>query len=388
MWPVMSHAVRPRPGGDRAAVPPERPGDAAVGPTMGVEEEFLLLDPATGATVPRASRVLAGQPPLPGGVTLQRELRATQVEAATGVCRSAEELHGQLVAGRRALAGAARLNDTAIAASGTPVLSGPAPQGDNDGRFARIDETYRGMVADYEACGCHVHVGVPTRETAVAVMNQVGPWLPALLALSVNSPFDRGRDTGYASWRIVQQARFPGAGIPPHFATAAGYEDEVARLVDCGALVDPGMTFWFVRPSATLPTLEFRVADTAATPAEAVLQALLSRALVRRALDDLARGVPPVRLSAQVAAAAVWAAARDGLTGTAVDAVRARRVPARRLVRDLLTHLRPALEETGDLDTVRSLVRRLYERGTGAERQRRAMAAGFPALIAQLTGGA
>ncbi|WAL67495.1 glutamate--cysteine ligase [Amycolatopsis cynarae] len=359
--------------------------DSGTGPTMGVEEEFLLLDPATGATVPRASRILAGQPPLPGGATLQRELRATQVEAATGICRTAEELGEQLTTGRRALAEAARLHDSVIAASGTAVLSGPAALGDNDGRFARIDETYRGMVADYEACGCHVHVGVPDRETAVAVMNRVAPWLPVLLALSVNSPIDRGRDTGYASWRIVQQARFPGAGVPPYFASAAAYEAEVARLVDCGALVDPGMTFWLVRPSATLPTLEFRVADTAATPGEAVLQALLSRALVRRALGDLSRGSAPPRLSPQVAAAAVWAAARDGLAGTGVDAVRARRVPARWLVYELLTHLRPALEETGDLGTVRALVRRLYERGTGAERQRRALAAGFPALIALLT---
>jgi glutamate---cysteine ligase / carboxylate-amine ligase len=352
---------------------------------MGVEEEFLLLDPATGATVPRAERVLAGHPPLPHGATLQRELRDTQVEAATGICHSGTELRDQLVAGRRSLREAARLHGAVLAASGTSVLSGPAPLGENDGRFALIDRAYRGMVADYEACGCHVHVGVADRETAVAAVNHLRSWLPALLALSVNSPFDRGRDTGYASWRIVQQSRFPGAGIPPFFSGLAEYEDEVARLVDCGALVDPAMTFWLVRPSARLPTVEFRVADTAATVDEAVLQALLSRALVRRALEDLSRGVTAPRLSGQVAAVALWAAARDGLAGTAVHPGQACQVPAGRIVAELLEHVRAALDDTGDLGVVRELVHRVSTEGTGAERQRRAVAAGFPALITMLT---
>jgi carboxylate-amine ligase len=364
-----------------------RPAPGA-GLTLGVEEEFLLLDPATGATVPRASRVLDGHRPLPDGATLQRELRATQVEAATGICVDAHQLRAQLVRGRRFLREAAGLHDTVIAASGTSVLSGPAALGDNEGRFGQIDTLYRGMVADYEACGCHVHVGVPDRETAVAVVNHLRPWVPALLALSVNSPFDHGRDTGYGSWRIVQQSRFPGAGVPPSFADLASYDDEVARLVECGALVDAAMSFWLVRPSKRLPTIEFRVADTALTVDEAVLQALLSRALVRRALADLERGVAGPHLSDQVAAAAVWAAARDGLDGSGVHPGLAQQVPAERIVANLLEHVRPALEDTGDLRFVREQVRRLQSGGTGARRQRHAVAAGLPALITMLTGQA
>jgi carboxylate-amine ligase len=358
------------------------------GLTIGVEEEFLLLDPATGATVPRASRVLDGHPPLPDGAAFHRELRATQVESATGICVDAQGLRAQLVRGRRLLREAAALHGTAVAATGTAVLSGPAALGGNQGRFGRIDTLYRGMVADYEACGCHVHVGVPDRETAVAVVNQLRPWLPALLALSVNSPLDHGRDTGYGSWRMVQQSRFPGAGIPPFFPDLAAYDDEVARLVDCGALVDASMSFWLVRPSNRLPTIEFRVADTALTVDEAVLQALLSRALVRRALADLARGVAAPRLSEQIAAAAVWTAARDGLEGSGVHPGLAQQVPAERVVASLLEHIRPALEDTGDLDFVRARVRRLLSGGTGAHRQRRALAAGLPALITMLTGQA
>lgn len=335
--------------------------------------------------MPRAARVLDGQPPLPDGASLQRELRATQVEAATGICTDAAGLREHLARGRRFLREAASLHGAAIAASGTAVLSGPATLGGNDGRFGEIDELYRGMVADYEACGCHVHVGVPDRETAVAVVNHLRPWLPVLLALSVNSPFDHGRDTGYGSWRIVQQSRFPGAGIPPYFADLTAYDAEVGRLVDCGALVDESMSFWLVRPSKRLPTIEFRVADTALTVDEAVLQALLSRALVRRALADVERGVPAPRLSAQVAAAAVWTAARDGLEGAAVDPILVRQVPASQRVDALLEHVGEALAETGDLEFVRGQVDRLLHGGTGAHRQRHAVAAGLPALLTMLT---
>ncbi|MGW4593660.1 carboxylate-amine ligase [Amycolatopsis thermoflava] len=360
------------------------PGDpaAAAGLTVGVEEEFLLLDPATGATLPRAAAILAANPPLPPGANLYRELRATQVEAATGVCTGARQLREQLVRSRKALTDAARLHGAVVASCGTPVLSGPSTSDNQDGRFGDIDRIYRGMVADYEACGCHVHVGVPDPETAVAVMNHLRPWLPTLLALSVNSPFDHGRDTGYGSWRMVQQSRFPGAGIPPYFPDLAAYRAEVRRLVDCGALVDESMSFWLVRPSTAFPTLEFRVADAASTVDEAVLQAVLSRALVRRAL---AADTAPPEMSEQVGAAALWAAARDGIDGEGVHPLRACRVPAWELVEELAEFVAPALDETGDRDLVAIVLERLRHEGSGARRQRKAVAAGLPALLATLT---
>lgn len=292
--------------------------------TFGVEEEFFLLDAETGTPLPWAKSVLADSPRLPGGAELHQELRQTQVEAATGICDSPGPLRHQLLVARGLLSGLARRHGAVVAASGTSLCSGPGPgPGGNEGRFAAIDATYRDIATGYEACGCHVHVGVPDGETAIAVLNHVRPWLPTLLALSVNSPFHDGRDTGYGSWRMVLQSRFPGAGIPRWFASVDDYEREVARLVSCGALVDAGMTFWLARKSASFPTIEFRVADTAMTANEALLQALLSRALVRRALDDLALGVCAPHVSDQVAAAALWAAARDGIAGTGVDPLRA-----------------------------------------------------------------
>ncbi|SFQ30854.1 carboxylate-amine ligase [Amycolatopsis arida] len=345
---------------------------------MGVEEEFLLVDPISAATVPSAPEVLgrvAG--PLPAGAAAHAELRATQVEFATGVCGDAGGLRAQLRAGRRHLAAAAEAEGVLLVSAGTPVLGGPARRGDRLERFAEIDERYAGMVADYEACGCHVHVGVPDRDTAVAVVDRLRPWLPTLLALSVNSPFARGRDTGYGSWRMVQQSRFPGSGVPPALGDRAGHDAAVARMVDCGVLVDERMTFWLARPSPTLPTVEFRVADAATTVDEAVLFALLARGLVRAALAELGDDRPAPFVDPQVAAAAVWSAARHGLAGPGVDCRRARRVPAERLVAALVEHVRPALAETGDLALVAELLDRVRRHGTGAERQRAAAGAGW-----------
>jgi carboxylate-amine ligase len=351
---------------------------------VGVEEEFLLVDPHTGVTVPCADRVLARHGlggPLPEGATIQRELRPTQMETSTGVCTTATGLREHLTAGRRTLAAAAAAEGCAIVATATPTLASPAHQPPAPrGRFARIDEAYGGLVSDYEACGCHVHVGVPDRDTAVAVVNHLGRWLPTLLALSGNSPFERGRDTGYQSWRMVQQSRFPGSGPAPFFSGHAEYREAVAGLVSCGALVDENQTFWLARPSPRFPTVELRVADTALTVGEALLQALLSRALVRTALDALARGTQARPVPAQTAAAAVWSAARHGLSGRAVDPLRGAAVPATSMVAALLAHVRHALEDTGDLPLVRGLLERLEREGTGAARQRRAAAHGLPAV--------
>lgn len=359
-------------------------------PTMGVEEEFLLVDPRTGRACPRADVVLARHHhhgALRDGATVQRELRLTQIEAATGICRTAGELRDQLTAGRRVLAGAAAAEDCALLATGTPI--GPArssPPAAGPGRYADIDAAYGALVADYEACGCHVHVGVADRDTAVAVVNHLGRWLPTLLALSANSPFDHGRDTGYHSWRMVLQSRFPGSGVAPHVRGYEEYRRAVDALVACGALVDPDQTFWLARPSGRFPTVEFRVADTALTVDHAVLQALLSRALVQRALAELDRGREATPLSPQVAAAAVWTAARHGLTDRLVDPAGETRRPAWSLIGELVTHVRPALEETGDLDEVTALLAALRADGTGSERQCAAADSGTTAMARWLTG--
>jgi len=215
-------------------------------------------------------------------------------------------------------------------------------------------------------------------------VNHLRPWLPVLLALSANSPFDRGRDTGYAARRAVEMSRFPGAGVPPWSASAAEWDARVAALVEAGVLVDGAMTFWLARPSPRWPTVEVRAADAAATADEALLQAALVRGLVGAALADLEAGREAPRADAQMCAAALWNAARHGLDRTLTDPVARRPVPAWRRVDDLVARAAPALAATGDLDTVLTLLEAVRRAGTGADRQRRAARRGGPRAAVDL----
>ena len=335
-----------------------------------VEEEFLLADPDTGATAPAATEVLhvvgALQPTAPDAA-VRAELLETQVEASTGRCTTLDELAARLTHGRQRLATAARAVGVWLVPSGCAVLGGPAAPHE---RFAAFADTYAAAVCDHHACGCHVRVDVADPDTAVAVVNHLRPWLPTLLALSVNSPIQDGVDTGYASWRTVQRSRLPGAGMPPHFTSARAYEARVARLVAQGILVDETAALWLARPAPRQNAVELRVADTCVDVEAAVLQAALSRALVGTALTELASGREPPAIGEQVAAAAMWSAARHGMTGPGIHPVLERAAPAAVLVSELLAAVRPALEESGDLSVVESAVRRVLRVGTGAARQR------------------
>ncbi|MEU6079401.1 glutamate--cysteine ligase [Streptomyces sp. NPDC047108] len=365
----------PMGGHDPSSVPP--------GWTVGVEEEFLLVDPVSRRSAPRAAAVLARLTevfPAAPDAAVKPELLSSQVEAATGVCTDLGVLRYQLALGRHLLGDAARAEGVRLVSSGTPVLTGPVGSTHGE-RFAEIVRVHAGQVTDYQACGCHVHVGVPDRERAVAVVNHLRPWLPTLLALSANSPFDRGHDSGYASWRMMEQARFPGAGVPPWCGSAREFDTRVARLVEAGALIDSAMSFWLARPSPQWPTVEVRTADALGVPGEAVLQAGLTRGLVMTALDDLARGREAPQGDDQLLAAALWSAARYGLDGPAVDPADARRIPVRRAVDRLLEHVTPALESTGDLGTVGEALARLRQTGSGAHRQRTAYVHGLPAVV-------
>jgi carboxylate-amine ligase len=240
-------------------------------------------------------------------------------------------------------------------------------------RYREIADKF-GMIAHEQGiCGCHVHVAVPSRESAIRVSNRLRPLLPLFLSLTANSAVYRNTDTRYASWRSVLWARWPSAGPPPHFDSVDEYDAVVRMLREAGAMLDDGMVYWDVRPSAKFPTVEVRVADVPATVAETVLLATLIRASVMTALEDERRGDPTPPLTPLSLKAAYWKSARDGLDGDAVDLLESHApVPARELMQGLVERVRPALEAVGDYDIAKDELARIIEQGNGAMRQRRA----------------
>ncbi|MEW5807949.1 MAG: glutamate--cysteine ligase [Actinomycetota bacterium] len=339
-------------------------------PTLGVEEEFLLVDPDTGAPVPSNRAVAEYASAL--GLDLQLELTSCQIETATEVAHTADDLRTALTRLRRTAAEAAGQAGARLLAVGLPpTLPHDFPITDTP-RYRDIGDLF-GMIAHEQGiCGCHVHVAVPDRDTAVAVSNRLRPWLPMLLALTANSAIYRNADTGHSSWRSVLWARWPSAGPPPHFDSAADYDAAVHMLVQAEVIRDDGMVYWDVRPSADFPTIEIRVADVPATVGETVLLAALARAAVMTALAEEERGDPLPTLEPWALKAAYWKAARDGLDGAGVDLHSNTAAPMQTLLQRLVDRVRPALELTGDLELVRQGLAAVADQGNGAMRQRRA----------------
>ncbi|ONI90994.1 hypothetical protein ALI144C_01845 [Actinosynnema sp. ALI-1.44] len=305
--------------------------------TFGVEEEFMLVD-QFGQLSNDSAAVLADTPPADG--QLQREMVRCQVESASPVCSRADELLDHLKAQRAQLAKAADRHGLRILPAGSaPQAHAGTPALTAGSRYERMAEHFGGLIDDANICGCHVHVSIPDPATGVQVSNHMRPWLPLLLALSANSPFAAGKDTGYASWRHRCMTRWPASGPPPYFESEEHYTATVGDLVRSGAITDERMIYWDIRLSPTYPTLEIRVCDVAPTAEDATLLAVLIRALATQALHHVAdRRIAP-RVSTEVLRASLWRAGRDGLEGHCLNPDSGHPVPVWSLVEDLVDQL-------------------------------------------------
>ncbi|MER5333280.1 glutamate--cysteine ligase [Micromonospora sp. NPDC002717] len=343
--------------------------------TVGVEEEFLLVDPHTGAAVPAVDLVMEQVPPELRG-QVEREFQTSQIEIGSPPGLELSSIRHSLGVLRAALADAAERAGVRLLAIGTGPVDGPVPPVVDKPRFDRMVERFRLLVPGPGNNGMHVHVGVPDPETGVQVLNHVRPWLPVLHAVTVNSPFAKGEDTGYASWRSIEWERWPSVAPTPFLESHEHYERLIRQLVASGVMLDEGMLYWYARLSARYPTVEIRIGDVCPSVDDAVLVAALVRAMVATALDDMAAGRPAIRTDHHLLVAAHWRAAHDGLEGDGVDLTDGELRPAWELFDQLVERLRPALERHGDLDEVTDLVGGLRRHGSGAARQRAVLARG------------
>jgi carboxylate-amine ligase len=340
--------------------------DPEVGATIGVEEEFHLVDPETGELVAGARRLLSADSGRTGA-DAEAELRLSMIEIASGVCTSLDELRADLAHRRAALRTAAERVGLAVAGCATVPDSGTGRAAVYPlARYEWMADQYRQLVDEHQICATQVQVGVPDRDLAVRLTAHLRPWLPVLLAMSGSSPLFNRADTGYASYRSVVLSRWPVSGPPPLVSSAREYDDAVRALVDSGVICDPGMIYFDVRPSDRYPTLEIRVSDACPLLDDVIAIAGLARALVVTAASEADRPGPAYPLLR----AATWRAARSGLGGELVHPLTGRPVPAADAVQALLDHVRPGLEHNGDLATVRDLTAALLARGTSARRQR------------------
>ncbi|WP_043847620.1 glutamate--cysteine ligase [Crystallibacter crystallopoietes] len=342
--------------------------------TFGVEEELLLVDADSGsikACVDEVLGGLAGQRD-PAGIRLVSELQREQLEVITPVHSDLGELAEDIVAGR-ALADALAVGAGARAAAlATPVLPF-VPHLSAVPRVGAMEERFGLTAREQLTCACHVHVGVESGDEGVAVLDRIRSWLPVLSALSANSPFWQGRDTGYASYRIQSLGRWPMAGPAGIYGSLGAYRRRLQALLDTEVPLDEAMLYLDARLSRSYPTVEIRVADVCLYPDDAVLIAALSRALVETAARQWRAAVPPADVPTAVLRLANWRASRSGIGGDLLHPLSGVPRPAGEVLDALMAHLAPALADNGDGPQVEALLKQVMHRGTGAEFQRRTL---------------
>ena len=348
--------------------------------TVGVEEEMLLVDVHTGRPRAVSGQMLLHAPrrrPESAGVgvhgALAAEMQQQQIETRTAPAADMAGLRAEVRRWRSEAVSAARGTGSSVAALATsplpvrPVLT-RAP------RYDWLGDRYQLTAREHLTCGCHVHVSVESDEEGVGVLDRIRVWLPSLLALSANSPFWNGQDSGYASYRSQAFARWPSWGPADRYGSAEAYHRLVRRMALSSVILDPGMIYFDARLSQHYPTVEIRAADVCFTVEEAIVVAALCRGLVETAALEWAAGMPAPDVPTQMLRFATWQAGREGLEGNLIDWRTELPRPCWSVLEALVDHVGPALQAAGDLEVVREGLARVRAEGNGAIRQRAVMA--------------
>lgn len=343
--------------------------------TFGVEEELLIVDPATGVPLALADAMLRGLIRDPdtgdGHSGFSFELKLEQIETQTLPCREHDALLRQIRRARRTADDAARVHGARVAALATSPLAAPTHTTPKL-RYATMQRRFGLTVQEQLTCGLHVHAAIDSPEEGVAVMDRIRDKLAVLIALSANSPYWNGMETGFESYRTQAWNRWPAAGPTMVFGSHAAYRRVVSRLLDSGVLFDEGMVYFDARLARNHPTVEIRVADVCLRAEDAALLAVLVRALVETASREWYDGVDPAPVPTVLLRMAAWQASNCGLSSELLDFGTFRPRPAAEVVNALVDYLAPVLADQGELGLVRAGVARILAEGTGAELQRRA----------------
>lgn len=341
--------------------------------TVGIEEELLIVDPVSGMPLPRAARILDIVGETPDGPVLKAEFKQEQIEANTRPCRTAAELFADIRSGRAMADAGARAVGSRIAAVATPPLFAATPTSGNP-RYTAMSGRFGLTSHEQITCGFHIHVSITSPEEGVGILDRLRVWLPSLLALSANSPFWKGSDTGYASYRSQIWNRWPSAGPVDVFGSPAGYNAAVSDLLASGVLLDEDMIYFDARVSRTYPTVEIRIADVCLYAEDAVTLAILARALVETSAREWLRGMSPPAASVPQLRMANWLASRSGINGELLHPRSHRPRPAKEVIDALAEHLGSSLRASGENASAAAGLERVFQRGSGERLQRLAYA--------------
>ena len=336
--------------------------------TLGIEEEFQIVDPTTRELRSHIEEIIEA-----GKIVLKErvkpELHQSVVEVGTDICTNIQEARCSVTALRTDLAKLANQTGLRIAAAGTHPFSHWIDQKISPG------ERYAGVVNDLQQVaranlifGLHVHVGMPDRETAIQLMNTARYFLPHIFALSTNSPFWVGRDTGFKSYRLQIFQRFPRTGIPDAFDSVGEHDEYVNLLIKTGCIDNAKKIWWDIRLHPLFHTLEFRVCDIPMRVDETICLAAVMQAVIAK-LYKLYRQNMGFRIyRSRLLAENRWRASRYGISGKMIDFGIQAEVETRSLIGELLEFIDDVVDDLGSREEI-DYVHQILRQGTGADRQ-------------------
>jgi carboxylate-amine ligase len=337
--------------------------------TIGVEEEYQLVDPESGELRSRARAVISAD----WTGEIHPEMNQNTIEVQTRPCGSIKEVGAELARLRFQAAVAAETRGLRVMAAGTHPFSDWAAQEFTPGEaYDRIRLDYGRLAASQNIFGMHVHVAVPSDMDRARILNVVREYTHLLLALSASSPLFLGDETGYASYRSILWRRWPRSGAPPHFESARELKQLVSALIETGSIDGPGRLYWDVRPHHVYPTIEFRAADVTPRLQDAITVAALARLIVVGAAEgELSEAPAPESLLRTFLIENGWRAARYGMAAGFVDLSTGapKVVPAADAIAMLIERLEPVARSLGD-DNALNGVADLLARGGASERIR------------------
>ena len=339
--------------------------------TLGVEEEYLLVDKETRALVIDPPETLMAEAEEKCGPQVTSELLRSQIEIGTKVCRNIQEAHEDLARLRRNVIEVANNHGLApIAASTHPFSSWTDQKRTEKDRYDQLTHEMQGAARRLVICGMHVHVGIDNDELRIDLMNQLSYFLPHLLALSCSSPFWLGRDTGLKSYRLTIFDALPRTGVPERFASWAEYERHVSILQDAGLIEDSTRIWWDLRPSGRFPTLETRIMDVCTrlddTVALTALLVCIMRMLYRlRTRNQRWRLYTPMLIRENR-----WRAMRYSFDEGLIDLAKGEVVPFDQLVSELCSLISEDAKALGCEKEIKG-IHDILSRGTSAHRQLR-----------------
>ncbi|HKU35274.1 MAG TPA: glutamate--cysteine ligase [Paenarthrobacter sp.] len=343
--------------------------------TFGVEEELLIVDPIDGMPLALASGILdiASQQDQGDGPSLKSEFKQEQIEVNSRPRSTSAGLRQEIQLGRALADKAARTVGARVAALATPPVFHATPTLGNQ-RYATMGVEFGLIAREQITCGFHVHVSIESPEEGVAILDRMRHWLPVLLALSANSPFWKGVDTGFASYRTQIWNRWPTAGPMDVFGSEAGYRAVLRQLLTTAVPLDEGMIYFDARLSRGQPTVELRIADVCLYAEDALTIAVIARALVETSARQWREGLSPSDVMTSVLRMSNWRASRFGVNEQLQHPLEQSPYPAADIVSALLRHVGPALVAAGDDDVAAAGAAAILRRGSGERLQRHAYA--------------